>query len=55
MECKQIFLIYPTTENSEKIDSGYCFKGVGSDKGVPLNIVFFDLHEGKFNNGKWSL
>lgn len=50
-ECKQIFLIYPATESTEKIDTSYCFKGVGSDKGVPLNIMFFDLQKGEFKDG----
>lgn len=44
-ECKQIFLIYPKTESIEKIDASYCFKRVGLDNDVPLNIVFFDLNE----------
>ena len=51
-ECKQIFLIYPATENTEKIDTSYCFKGVGLGNGIPLNIVYFDLQKGEFKDGK---
>lgn len=54
-KCEQIFLIYPKTERTEKIDTSYCFKGVGLDKDVPLNIVFFDLQKGEFKDGNGLL
>lgn len=54
-ECKQIYLIYPETENTEKIDTSYCFKGVGLDKDVTLNIVFFDLQKSEFKDGNGLL
>lgn len=48
-KCERIFLIYPATESTEKIDTSYCFKGVSSQvKEVPLNIVFFDLSSDPF-------